>query len=108
MRLNFVFLRLFLDMLVVVIILFAICWGPNLGFTVYSRFYLDPAERNIQKWRLISSALQILSLMNSAWNPVIYAYLQKITSFPKTMSLQRELFLTMFYTINLSPLLVTK
>ena len=32
----------------------------------------------------------------------------KITSFSKTMSLQRELFLTMFYTINLFPLLVIK
>jgi hypothetical protein len=32
----------------------------------------------------------------------------KITSFSKTTALQRELFLTMFYTINLSPLLVTK
>ena len=28
----------------------------------------------------------------------------KITSFSKTKSLQRELFLTMFYTINLSPI----
>ena len=32
----------------------------------------------------------------------------KITSFSKTTSLQRELFLTMFYTINLSPVLVIK
>ena len=32
----------------------------------------------------------------------------KITSFAKTMALQREPFLTMFYTINISPLLVTK
>ena len=32
----------------------------------------------------------------------------KITSFSKTMLLQRELFLTLFYTINISPLLVTK
>ena len=32
----------------------------------------------------------------------------KITSFSKITSLQRELFLTMFYTINLSPLLVIK
>ncbi|XP_033636864.1 G-protein coupled receptor 54-like [Asterias rubens] len=66
-------IRQMTTMLVVIIVLFAICWGPNLGFTVYSRFYLDPEERNIQKWRLISSALQLLSLMNSAWNPVIYA-----------------------------------
>ena len=32
----------------------------------------------------------------------------KVTSFSKTTSLQRELFLTKFYTINLSPLLVIK
>ena len=32
----------------------------------------------------------------------------KITSFSKSMALQGELFLTMFYTINLSPLLVTE
>ena len=32
----------------------------------------------------------------------------KITSFSKTMALKRAPFLTMFYTINLSPLLVTK
>ena len=32
----------------------------------------------------------------------------KTTTFSKTTSLQRELFLTMFYTINLSPLLVIK
>ena len=32
----------------------------------------------------------------------------KITSFSKTMALQREPFLTMFYTINLSPILVIK
>ena len=32
----------------------------------------------------------------------------KITSLSKTTSLQREPFFTMFYTINLSPLLVTK
>ena len=32
----------------------------------------------------------------------------KITSLSKTKTLQREPFLTMFYTINLSPLLVTK
>ena len=32
----------------------------------------------------------------------------RITSFSKTTLLQSEPFLTMFYTINLSPLLVTK
>ena len=33
---------------------------------------------------------------------------RKITSFSKTIALQREPFLTMFYTINLSPLLIAK
>ena len=32
----------------------------------------------------------------------------KIASFSKTMALQRERFLTLFYTSNVSPLLVTK
>ena len=32
----------------------------------------------------------------------------KITPFSKTTSLQKERFLTMFYTVNLSPLLITK
>ena len=32
----------------------------------------------------------------------------KITSFSKTMALQRKPFLTVFYTINLAPLLVIK
>ena len=45
-----------------------------------------------------SNSKSEVSISNS-WN---------ITSFSKTMSLQREPFLTMFYTINLSPLLVTK
>ena len=38
---------------------------------------------------------------------VLKSNLWKITSFSKTTLLQRELFLTMFYTTNLSPLLVT-
>ena len=39
---------------------------------------------------------------------VLKSSLLKITSFLKTTPLQRELFLVMFYTINLSPLLVIK
>ena len=50
-------------------------------------------------WCLISRP-QILNLRSqNSW---------KITYFSKTTLLQREPFLTMFYTINLSPLLVTK
>ena len=42
------------------------------------------------------------------WYGHVMMYGHKITSFPKPKLLQREPFLTLFYTINLSPLLVTK
>ena len=45
---------------------------------------------------------------SSSKSEVSKSNLWKITSFSKTMSLQRELFLTMFYTMNLSPLLIIK
>ena len=45
---------------------------------------------------------------SSSKSEVSKSNLWKITSFSNSMALQRELFLTMFYTINLSPLLVTK
>ena len=45
---------------------------------------------------------------SSSKSEVSKSNLMKITSFSKTTPLQRELFLTMFYTMNLSPLLVTK
>ena len=45
---------------------------------------------------------------SSSKSEVLKSNDRKITSFPKTTSLQMELFLTMFYTINLSSLLLTK
>ena len=52
---------------------------------------------------------QMLDFETSNSKPeVSKSNLWQITSFSKNTSLQRELFLTMFYTINLSPLLVTK
>ena len=45
---------------------------------------------------------------SSSKSEVSKSNLWNITSLSKTSSLQREPFLTMFYTINLSPLLLTK
>ena len=45
---------------------------------------------------------------SSSKSEVSKSYSWKITPFSKTMARQRESFLTMFHTINLSPLLVTK
>ena len=53
----------------------------------------------VQMVDLKTSSSKLEVLKSNSW---------KITSFSKTMALQREPFLTMFYTINLSPLLVTK
>ena len=52
---------------------------------------------------------QMLDFETSKYNcEVSISNSWQITSFSETTLLQRELFLTMFYTINLSPLLVTK
>ena len=48
-----------------------------------------------------TSALELEVLKSNSWK-------NTLKCFSKTMSLQREPFLTMFYTINLSPLLITK
>ena len=45
---------------------------------------------------------------SKASSEVSKSKLSKIASFSKSTILQRELFLTMFYTIHSSPLLVTK
>ena len=61
-----------------------------------------PCHTKLCAFRWLISRPQVLnlrSLKSNSW---------KITSFSKTLALQREPFLTMFYTINLSPLLVTK
>jgi hypothetical protein len=53
-------------------------------------------------FRCLISGPQILNFEVSKSNS------WKITSFTKTTPLQREPFLTMFYTTNLSPIVVTK
>ena len=61
-----------------------------------------PCHTKLCAFRCLISRPQVLNLRSQKSNS------WKVTSFSKTRSLQRELFLTMFYTINLSSLLVTK
>ena len=68
-------------------------------------------EKNtiVASWSQEVVCFQMLDFKTSnSKTKVSKSKLWKITSFSKTKSLQRELFLTMFYTTNLSPLLVTK
>ena len=59
---------------------------------------ITPCHTKLCAFRCLISRPQILNLRSNS---------RKITSFSKTKSLQRKPFLTMFYTVNLSPLLVT-
>ena len=63
-------------MLVIVILLFAICWGPILIDNVLTSFgYLDVYNYGVLKY-----TRQIMSLMsyaNSCFNPIIYCFMSK-------------------------------
>ena len=61
-----------------------------------------PRHTKLWAFRCLISRPQILNLRSR--NQILW----NIRSFSKTTSLQREPFLTMFYTINLSPVLITK
>ena len=64
---------------------------------------------NLWKFELNRSCFQMVDFETSnSKSKVSKSNWWKINSFSRTTSLQREPFLTMFYTINLSPLLVTK
>ena len=64
-----------------------------------------PCHTKLWTFRCLISGPQ--NLIQRSWSQ-IQILTWKITSFSKTMLLQREPFLTMFCTINISPLLVTK
>jgi hypothetical protein len=53
---------------------------------------------------MVTRSFQMVDFETSNSKPEVW----KTTSFSKTTELQNELFLTMFYTINLSPKLVIK
>ena len=80
---------------------FELDWSSELQDN-YERKKHPCHTKMLDTFRCLISRPQILNLRS--WNQICGKFLLS----RKTMSLQREPFLTMFYTINLSPLLVTK
>ena len=67
------------------------------------------SETEVSKSNSKTTSLQMVDFETSnSKSEVSKSNSCKTNSFSKTMALQREPFLTMFYTTNLSPLLVTK
>ena len=72
------------------------------------RFELNRSHklRNINERK--NTLVAIGNVLSDAWSEVSKSNSWKISSTSKTSSFQKELFFTMFYTINLSPWLVIK
>ncbi|CAL1530145.1 unnamed protein product, partial [Lymnaea stagnalis] len=63
-------------MLVIVVVLFAICWGPILINNVLAAFgILNPL--NYDYLKPMRAAFFLMSYMNSCVNPIVYAFMSK-------------------------------
>ena len=84
----------------------------NKPVKIWTQLVVEVAEIMMEEKTPLSHKVvcfQMVDFRTSKSNSeVLRSNLWKMTSFSKTMLLQRELFLTMFYTINSSPLLVSK
>ena len=79
----------------------------RLAFTVGVSQHMHKIKKNtlVASWSNEVVCFQMLGLETSkSKSEASKSNWWKITSSSKTLSLQRELFLTMFYTINLSPI----
>lgn len=63
-------------MLIVVVIVFAICWSPILILNVLTAFELAPAL-NYGHMKAVRTALHLLSYANSCVNPIIYGFMSE-------------------------------
>ena len=63
-------------MLVIVILLFAICWGPTVTDNVLTAFgYLERYNYGAVKY--VRQAFSLMSYANSCVNPIVYAFMSK-------------------------------
>lgn len=63
-------------MLVVIIVLFAICWGPVLIENVFAAF--DVTETlNYDHLKHVRSAMHLMAYANSCVNPIVYAFMSR-------------------------------
>lgn len=63
-------------MLVIVIVLFTVCWGPTLIDNVLAAFGLID-KLNYDNLKYLRQAFALMSYFNSCVNPVVYAFMSK-------------------------------
>ncbi|CAL4130445.1 unnamed protein product, partial [Meganyctiphanes norvegica] len=67
--------RQVVSMLVVVVVLFVLCWAPILVINVYKAYgWLDLFSHTVKHW---TTAADLLSFCNSCVNPVVYGFMSK-------------------------------
>lgn len=78
--------RRVIKMLIVIVLVFAICWTPHLTFLLLQGFGVIPVQLD-GPLKFAKTAFILMAYMNSALNPVIYGFMSKSfrTSFRKTV-----------------------
>lgn len=65
-----------IKMLIVVVIIFVLCWSPILILNVLIAFSLAPIL-NYGHWKAIKTAFHLFSYANSCVNPIIYGFMSR-------------------------------
>ncbi|KAF2882316.1 hypothetical protein ILUMI_23881 [Ignelater luminosus] len=63
-------------MLVAVVVLFAICWGPLLIDNVLTAYNILPMQRT-EYLKYMATAFHLMAYFNSCINPIIYGFMSK-------------------------------
>ncbi|XP_038066311.1 QRFP-like peptide receptor [Patiria miniata] len=64
-------IRQMTTMIMLIVVMFIICWGPLLSFTIVKRFELVDIFEN--RWHITDMVFNLMSFLNSAINPIVYA-----------------------------------
>ena len=66
-------------MLITIWLVFIVCWGPFLAFTLverYSKYWLRD-QLDVTTYNRLLPSLHLVTMANSALNPILYAFLSR-------------------------------